>query len=97
MEPQPSNENHFDNIYYSKRKSEPFDGFKWPWNEKKNLKSYERNITLMRAQTLSKNPIEPPQVLHDGDSFIFMRFHRHNVFRWIDFRCIAISNNEKTM
>ena len=44
--------------------------------KKNNLKSYERNITLMRAQTLSKNPIEPPQVLHDGDSFIFMRFHR---------------------
>ena len=38
MEPQPSNENHFDNIYYSKRKSEPFDGFKWPWNEKKEPK-----------------------------------------------------------
>ena len=53
MEPQPSNENHFDNIYYSKRKSEPFDGFKWPWNEKKNLKRYNKNITLMRAQTLS--------------------------------------------
>ena len=45
-------------------------------DKKNNLKSYERNITLMRAQTLSKNPIEPPQVLHDGDSFIFMRFHR---------------------
>ena len=55
MEPQPSNENHFDNIYYSKRKSEPFDGFKWPWNEKKEPKKLrEKHYADARADIEQK-------------------------------------------